>query len=58
MSVHDRIESLKAKKAVLETAIETESRRPHPDGDKITRMKFEKLRIKDEITSMGTATRH
>ena len=58
MSVHDRIESLRAKKAVLETAIESESRRLYPNGDQISRMKREKLKIKDELTSMDDSVRH
>ncbi|MDA8232132.1 MAG: YdcH family protein [Magnetospirillum sp.] len=58
MSLQDRIESLKAKHAALESAIEIESRRVLPDSIRIRNMKFEKLRIKDELTSMGAKTAH
>jgi len=58
MSVHDRIESLKTKHAALETAIERESRRPLPDGDQLRSMKWQKLRIKDELTSIDPMLRH
>lgn len=53
MSLQDRIESLKAKHAALENAIETERRRPLPDPSHLSDLKRQKLRIKDEIESMG-----
>jgi len=54
MSVHDRIEALKAKHAALESAIETEARRPTPDNAHLHDLKRKKLRIKDEITQIAT----
>jgi hypothetical protein len=49
MSLQDRIESLKAKHAALDTAIEAESRRPLPDNSQISDMKRQKLKIKEEL---------
>ena len=57
MSLHDRIESLKAKHADLESAIELETRRPLPDTRQINDLKRKKLRIKDELNRVGT-TKH
>jgi hypothetical protein len=53
MSLHDRVESLKAKHAALETAIETETRRPMPDTTQIHDWKRKKLLIKDELSRIG-----
>lgn len=53
MSVEDRIVSLKEKHEALETAIETEEQRPHPDDIELHAMKKQKLQIKDELTSLG-----
>ena len=58
MSLQDRIESLKAKHAALETAIEVESRRPLPDTEQIVSLKRQKLRIKDEIAGMSPSGPH
>ena len=58
MSLQDRIESLKAKHAALETAIEDEARRPFPDNMAIGSMKRQKLVIKDELASHGIPTKH
>ena len=49
MSVVDRVESLKAKHAALEAAIESESRRTYPDSSAIKEFKLKKLAIKDEL---------
>jgi len=49
MSLQDRLDSLKAKHAVLETAIEDEVRRPYPDTTILADLKRKKLRIKDEL---------
>ena len=54
MSLHDRVESLKAKHAALEMAIESEARRPVPDPTQIHDMKRKKLQIKDELIRIGT----
>jgi hypothetical protein len=49
------LDSLKAKHAALEHAIEEENNRPHPDDTVITDLKRQKLKIKDQIAEM---TRH
>ncbi len=58
MSLQDRIESLKARHADLESAIEAESRRPSPNTAQIVTLKRQKLRIKDEIAVMSCHTTH
>ena len=58
MSLQDRIESLKARHAQLEHAIEAEVRRPSPDTSQIVTLKRQKLRIKDELASMSPHTTH
>ncbi len=55
MSLQDRIESLKNKHAALDTAIEQEESRPHPDDNHIGDLKRQKLRIKDELSRMKDA---
>ncbi|MDO8606487.1 MAG: YdcH family protein [Phaeospirillum sp.] len=55
MSLHDRIESLKAKHADLESAIESQTRSPNPDNSRINDLKRRKLRIKDELTDITTS---
>jgi len=52
MSLQDRIESLKAKHAALENAIEVESRSPNPNNVEIGLLKRQKLRIKDELANI------
>ena len=49
MSLHARIESLKARHAVLETRLLDEDHRPRPDDTALARLKLEKLRLKDEM---------
>ncbi|MEO5374523.1 MAG: YdcH family protein [Alphaproteobacteria bacterium] len=49
MTVDARVESLRAKHAQLEAAIETETHRPMPDTTHITDLKRQKLKIKEEI---------
>jgi hypothetical protein len=49
----ERIDTLKAKHAALEAAIEDESNRPLPDASKIHELKRQKLKIKDEIAQIS-----
>ena len=58
MSLQDRIESLRARHAALDTAIESETRRPLPDEVQIADLKRKKLRIKDELLRFGTGNPH
>lgn len=58
MSLQDRIESLKAKHAALEAAINAETRRTYPNSVQISDMKRQKLAIKDELNRHGATTTH
>lgn len=49
MSVQERIEALRVKHLSLKQEIEEENQRPHPDDLRVTQLKRQKLRIKDEI---------
>ncbi|HEY0183164.1 MAG TPA: YdcH family protein [Rhodopila sp.] len=49
MSLQSRIESLKTRHASLDMMIITEDQRPRPDSDALSRLKLEKLRLKEEI---------
>lgn len=53
MTMQDYVESLRGKHAVLEAQIDDEMHRPLPDQPTLTRLKREKLRIKDEIARLG-----
>jgi len=52
MSLGEKIENLKSKHHDLETAIEEETHRPHPDDIEVANLKKQKLKIKDEIASL------
>ena len=56
MSLQDRIESLKAKHAALDSAIAVEGQRPLPDNSALADMKRQKLRIKEELARCGATT--
>lgn len=49
MSNEQRIHSLQERHQYLEAQIHSEMARPHPDDAEITRLKREKLRLKDEM---------
>ena len=49
MSLQSRLEALKERHAHLEMRILDEDQRPKPDDDMLTRLKLEKLRLKDEM---------
>jgi len=53
MSLQDRIEALKAKHHALDEALEAENSRPRPDEAEISRLKKQKLQIKDEIAALS-----
>lgn len=53
MTMQDYVESLRGKHALLEQQIDDEMHRPLPDQSVLTRLKREKLRIKDEIARLG-----
>lgn len=52
MSTDQRIETLRERHAALESQIEAETGRPQPDLDAVSEWKREKLRIKDQISTM------
>ncbi len=54
MALDARIRELTARHQDLETAIESEMKRPSADTYRITTMKKEKLRLKDEITALSS----
>ena len=45
----ERLEALRTKHAELESEIDDEIQRPHPDDFRLAELKREKLRIKEEI---------
>ena len=49
MNLDEQIETLKSKHQALETEIDKENSRPHPDDTAIIALKKQKLRIKDEL---------
>ncbi|MFZ5792297.1 MAG: YdcH family protein [Pseudomonadota bacterium] len=55
MSTTEHVEALKAKHADLDKLIAEEEARPHPDDVRLTELKRQKLKIKDEIAIL---TRH
>lgn len=54
MSLDTRMEALKERHASLETRIFDEDHRPKPDSDSLTRLKLEKLRVKEEMERLRT----
>ena len=44
-----RVQSLQTRHASLESRISEEGHRPLPDPDTLTRLKVEKLRLKEEL---------
>lgn len=55
MSLQERIEALRARHHALEAAIEEQATRPRPDEVEISRLKKQKLQIKDEIATLSHA---
>ena len=53
MHTDERLDTLTDKHATLERAIEEENLRPYPNDVRISELKREKLRIKDEIYQHG-----
>lgn len=58
MSLQDRIESLKARHAAIDSAIQMETRRPLPDDTQLADLKRQKLRIKDELLRCNAGNPH
>lgn len=55
MGPDENIDTLKHEHEALESAIEKENSRPHPDDLEIASLKKQKLRIKDQIASMSSS---
>ncbi len=55
MSLQARIESLTSRHANLETKIFDEDHRPRPDDAALSRLKVEKLRIKEEMERLRSS---
>jgi hypothetical protein len=53
MSVEEHIAALKSKHAELESQLDSENHRPHPDQSVINDIKKQKLRIKDELAQLS-----
>jgi hypothetical protein len=49
MSLQSRLESLKTRHASLDTKITEEDHRPRPDPETLSKLKLEKLRLKEEM---------
>jgi hypothetical protein len=49
MSIRERLEALHAKHHSLDAMLEDEVHRPLPNSEQVSRIKREKLRLKDEI---------
>jgi hypothetical protein len=54
MSLSARLDALKERHAALEMRIFDEDQRPRPDSDTLTRLKIEKLHVKEEIEKLRT----
>lgn len=53
MSAEERIESLRTKHKSLDVELDAEVHRPLPDAALVTKLKREKLRLKDEIVRLS-----
>lgn len=58
MNLQSRFESLKARHATLERSIADEDHRPRPDTETLSRLKLEKLRLKEEIERVRGGLAH
>jgi hypothetical protein len=54
MSLNTRLDALKERHASLEERIIDEDNRPRPDSDTLTRLKLEKLHLKEEMERLRT----
>ena len=52
MSLHEHVDSLRAKHARLEQQIDEEQHRPMPDSAILVKLKREKLRLKEAIEKL------
>jgi hypothetical protein len=54
MSLQTHIEALKERHATLDMRITEEDHRPRPDDGELSRLKLEKLRLKDQMERLRT----
>jgi len=54
MTFNPHLETLKSRHEALEGRIADEDHRPRPDSDALTRLKIEKLRVKEEMERLRT----
>jgi hypothetical protein len=54
MSLQARIDSLRQRHQALESRIAEEDHRPRPDDAALSRLKVEKLRVKEEMERLRT----
>ena len=54
MIVPGAIDALKERHAALELRIADEDQRPRPDSETLTRLKIEKLHVKEEMERLRT----
>jgi len=54
MNPQARLDALKERHAALEQRIADEDQRPRPDSEMLTRLKIEKLRVKEEMERLRT----
>jgi hypothetical protein len=54
MSLQSHIEAIKERHASLDMRIIEEDHRPRPDDGQLSRMKVEKLRLKEELERLRT----
>jgi hypothetical protein len=55
MNLQSHLDTLKGRHADLELRIAAEDSRPRPDDKALTRMKVEKLRLKEEMERLRTS---
>lgn len=53
MSLESRVHTLRARHADIDRTLEHEQARPAPDTVTIKKLKFEKLRLKEEIARLN-----
>jgi hypothetical protein len=56
MTLQAHLDALKERHAALETRIADEDQRPRPDSELLTRLKIEKLHVKEEMERLRTQT--
>ncbi|UPG71159.1 DUF465 domain-containing protein [Roseomonas gilardii subsp. gilardii] len=56
MQTAPRLRSLEERHAALEARLAAETHRPKPDEAELTRLKLEKLRLKEEMERLRGAT--